>query len=295
MLQPNIQNNNEYVDFVGQLRSYLGAPTPASNTSRTEFRDEFVFNDISDMLKNEGQLITILDVCCGYAPLIPKLSNSLSEHTDNIAYIGIDREAKYIDWAKKNHQYLIEKFNKLEFRTRDATDIEGLELERGYDVILLANCLHEIPPRYYASLLSCLNSLLNSDRGHIFITDMEELPNDDPECNAIVWTHKQVESIAHSGGWKAVAFQPKKTQTTIFGMKLSYLPSPDIPSMNSKIYELLQKKLDNALSLRESLPVSGSVDLVYNFSAMRSWLVATGTIARLAEELRYIVNVPVPS
>jgi hypothetical protein len=154
------------------------------------------------------------------------------------------------------------------------------------DLIVLNNALHEIPPRFFPSMFSVFNRLLNPSRGVVHIIDMESLPEDQPESIAITWKASEVEAFLAAAALPAVVTRHPKL-TMVYQVQVRHqMSGVDESEMLKSLRLSLKTKLSEAVTNRQQL----EADLFSDSVKLRKWIVATGTIARCAEELDIIDN-----
>ena len=94
-----------------------------------------------------------------------------------------------------------------------------------------------------------------------------------------------------AGGWQVTPTSHSKTRANVLSLELGHLEQINADAFQNTIASLLKTKLVAALQCRDQLPPSGSNDLIYDFTVMLEWIVRTGTIARLTEEVEYFRSI----
>ncbi|MEI7833105.1 MAG: class I SAM-dependent methyltransferase [bacterium] len=288
----------DYIEFAKYVREYLGAPSSAIWNNRTELREDLILACIGDIFRKNTtkRPVKILDVCCGHASIVGHILQSFydstlkTSFTENISYLGLDQDEIALGKAREHYQVNEDKFHKLSFVKENVVDLSPRFPDNDkYDIIIIANCIHEISPSYYPKLFTTFNNLLEPESGVLYLIDIEtSLPESAPECQAIVWTRTELTEIINSGGWEAVSTLHPKTKAKVMSFKLEHIKQIDEINLRTTIAKVLEKKLSAAIDNRNKIPSVGSYNLSYNFEAMQKWIVATGTIARIAEEINNI-------
>jgi hypothetical protein len=165
---------------------------------------------------------------------------------------------------------------------RQVCDLEGLVA--GVDIVVMSNSLHEIQPRHFAAVFRTFNGLIHSERGRICVVDMEWLPEDGPESIAITWKGSEVEEFLAAAGFAPIVTTHSKSVSVYRAFAKHLTGTFDESAMNDVIIRQLTHKLDQAVSARRKAeaqlgPNPEGIELV------KEWVVATGTLARVAEEL----------
>jgi len=268
------------LDLGAFLRQYANPPEAVDLELRSSIREDAVVREIARLLMAHTEVqIRVLDACCGVATLPKRVLRSIAGEASRIAYWAVDRDTGCIETVKSQVEDF-RAFASFTLLQRQAWDLSGLD-EHSMDLIVLNNSLHEIPPHLYPSMLGVFNRLLSPERGQICIVDMETLPENSPEAIAITWGGEEVRRFLCAGG-----FAPEVTlhdkQMTVYQAHCRHAPKGiREKDMQHEILALLRQKLSVAIAERQRIQaglLSGSVDY-------RAWLVLTGTIARLAEEL----------
>jgi ubiquinone/menaquinone biosynthesis C-methylase UbiE len=261
------------------LKRYAGPAEVAEIGVRSSLREDAAIRDLSQLLTEfPGDLIRVLDVCCGIGTLAKRISRSVINETGRIAYWAIDRDTGCIETIKAQPGEF-DGFHSFTLMQREAWDLVGLQPD-SMDLIVVSNVLHEIPPHLYSRLFSIFNSHLKPSRGRICIIDMEQLPTDEPECIAINWHGSEVEQFLRAGGLRPeVTVHEKDVQ--VYQVHVNRAAVVDETAINREIKKLLRVKLTTVIARRKLITAA----VQSGANNYREWLVLTGTIARYAEEL----------
>lgn len=231
--------------------------------------------------------VHVFDACCGVGTLASRILQSLGSDAARISYLAVDRDSACIDSIRAAQSMFagFSQFRTLHREVSDLRDIPG----KSADLLVLCHALHEIPPREYPGLFSEFNRLLRPDRGRMLLIDLEELPEGESESIAITWRGSEVrEFLSAAGLIPALSLHQKATD--VFQIKLA-ATSPESFSqdrMHSKIQALLSEALPRLIEARSRI----NAQRVLNRTDYKRWLVLTGTIARIAEELIALASFP---
>jgi ubiquinone/menaquinone biosynthesis C-methylase UbiE len=231
-----------------------------------------------------------LDLACGKGQMIAQLEKNLTGSARaKIVYYGYDRENSYLKIARRKADSLNLRgafFEVGEIRNFANSYPEDAE----FDLITLTNTVHEISPHNLASILYEAVSRL-SDRGSLFIYDMESLPT--PELGAVPWRSHEVAQIIKAllDGLGVKGYEPaigKWTHSTCNGWNLQLIrrhlnvsretikknKAQAISKTQRKIESLLLRKYEECEKALESLTycqsgtdeeASAERNLLYNF------------------------------
>jgi ubiquinone/menaquinone biosynthesis C-methylase UbiE len=260
------------------VRNYATLPEPADLDTRSSIREDAIVREIARLLGETKNPIRVVDACCGLAGLPRRVITSIGNEVGRIEYLAIERDASCVEVVRTfEDDFRI--FGSFKLILRDVCDLEGINAPPA-DLVILNNVLHEIAPRQFAEMFASLNVLLRPDGGHICVIDMESLPDDAPEAIAIPWSGKEVVDVLAAGGFSPTLTTHKKS-VVVYQIHVRRVDKVDAAAMTKKVKFYLQKKLGDAVRLRRkfsALIASGGDDF-------RRWVVATGQVARLAEEL----------
>jgi len=191
----------------------------------------------------------------------------------------VDRDTGCVE-TLKSLRFEFTGFSDFRIMQRQASDLADFE-QGGADLIVLNNALHEISPHLYPELFSNFNCLLQPVRGRICVVDMESLPADSPEAIAINWSAAEVRTFLRAAGFSPEVTLHQK-QTIVYQAHARHVPEGiDEGAIRLVIREMLLGKLNAAINLRRQLDAA----LARGADEFRSWLVITGSIARLSEVL----------
>ncbi len=133
-----------------------------------------------------------LDLASGRGQIIAHLSRNLSDdERKKIHFLGYDVDNANTRDAARISQNL--KLSKASFEIGDLSTFHEHSTTVGpWDFLTLTNTIHEISTSSFSRIIiNCLTRL--SDRGCLFIYDMESLPS--PELGAVLWTAPEIRSI----------------------------------------------------------------------------------------------------
>lgn len=133
-----------------------------------------------------------LDLASGRGQIIAQLERNLSEDERNkIHFQGYDVENAHTRQAARLSENL--KLSNASFEIGElSTFHEHVSTQGPWDFLTLTNTIHEISPSSLSQIfVNCLMRL--SERGCLFIYDMESLPS--PELGAVLWTAPEIRSI----------------------------------------------------------------------------------------------------
>lgn len=289
LAQPNTQalrqidlQNMGLGEFV---KAYASSPPVADLASRSSIREDAIIAELSGLLLATGEeTITIIDACCGMGTLAKQILQSMGDKIARIRYLAVDEQPSSIRTIRSQRGDF-DGFGSFKPIQRHVCDLHDLP-RATVDLIVLNNALHEIPPRYFPAMFSDFNDLLNPTRGLVYVIDMESLPEDQPEAIAITWDAAEVEAFLEAGGLPiAITKHPKATmvyQAQIKHQKEGVKKEKMIDALRKS----LKSKLRKAVTTRQQL----ESDLFSNPLTLQQWVVATGTIARCAEELESLDN-----
>lgn len=133
-----------------------------------------------------------LDLACGKGQIITHLDVNLGDKArKKIRYFGYDIQPDHTRLAEERAEGL--GLKSLNFKHGDLSAFSKLyPADCSFDLITLTNTVHEVAPQSVASLLMDAIERL-SDRGLLFVYDMESLPV--PELGAVTWTRSEVKDL----------------------------------------------------------------------------------------------------
>ena len=170
-------------------------------------------------------------------------------------------------------------FKRFDSFLRQIDDLKGLDLGNIHLVCLL-NVLHEIKPQTFTSIFISLNNVIDPNHGRIHIVDMEKLPPDTPEGDAITWTGKEVEEFLTKGGFVVKLTHHQKT-VPVFQILVNHVASVKLKSMQESIYGFLVRKGKMLSEAHDTNFCDSKED--------KDKLVDTFALARVAREI-YAIN-----
>ncbi|MDQ3674719.1 MAG: class I SAM-dependent methyltransferase [Gemmatimonadota bacterium] len=262
-----------------RLRRYAGMPGAVDETGRTGVREDVVISGIADFLGSHPRdAFRVLDACCGYGNLAVHLANNLGDRANRVAYFGVDLNAQHIHRARRPHPDK-RKLGGAAYRVGEIWDLPG-EWRGTMDLVVLSNTLHELAPHRFPDLFESLNSIIAADVGRICVIDMEELPPGDPEAVAINWKMEEAEAILKAGGFEVSPSKYPKS-VGVLRVQVKQAASIDHRGMLGEIAIHLRKKLGSLARDRAELDGQFYED----DDSLLTWIVLTGSVARLAEEL----------
>jgi len=263
------------------VKNYAGLPDPVDLDSRSSVREDAVVRELARLLAEDAGAVRVIDACCGLASLPRRIISAIGVQVARIEYVAIERDAACVDMMRTFEEDF-KAFGSFRSLLRDVCDLTGVEFPPAH-LVVLNNVLHEIPPRHFPQMFASLNGLLCPDRGRICVIDMESLPLDSPEAIAIPWTASEVVDLL-----KAAGFNPESTthekSVRVYQVHFRRAENIDKSAMRAALQAHISRKLDTAIRARrriEALLGSGS-------DHFREWVVTTGTVARLADELAAI-------
>jgi SAM-dependent methyltransferase len=269
------------VKFGALIRDYISPPDPEDCDDRSSIREDVAIREIGRMIHaKQGGKVRILDACCGLGSLPRRILRSISSGCSLLDYYAIDRDPACVE-AMRTQAELFKGFGSIRILQREVSDLIGF-YSICFDLIILNNSLHEISPSQYPQMFQTFNKLLCKDVGEICIIDMVELPEENPEANAINWTGEEIKRILVAGGLDPqVTVHPKRTD--VYQAHIQYVDRDiDEQCMKAEISGLLRSKIKIAVQKRKAL----GLDLFEaEYDIVRDWLVLTGLISRCAEEL----------
>jgi len=275
--------DRENLALGGFVKSYASRPEAVRlDGSHTSIRESAVATLLSVIPGDRGG-VHLMDVCCGEAALAEGLMRSMDNtKIGQVHYLGVDQERWYIN-RNRSRRASFAHFGGFEVELCEVSGLSGLQHrpEGGFDLAVLCNTLHEIPPRFFPMMFDALNSLLKVPSGLLYLIDMETLPDDSPESIAIMWNQEEVVGMLRAGGLTAASTVHHKS-VDVCSVVIEYSASGvDQEGMKRKIVEILSSKLHRVIEERRGV----ELDLETRNGEYRKWVVLTGTIARCAEEL----------
>jgi hypothetical protein len=274
--------NRELGEFV---RRYAGSPDVADLEMRYSFRDDVTIRELIHLLeKYPSDDIRLVDACCGMGVLAARLKNDMhiGPHTGRIRYIAVDQDSGCVDHVEglAAVRAAYRTFDVIQRRVWDLSDHS-----RGtVDLIVLCNALHEIAPWRYPSMFDAFNILLQPDRGSVCVVDMAELPSKDPEAVAMNWNGTEVKQFLEAGGLTAVVTTHEKS-VPVFQAHIQHTSAGvNQVGMLTVLRTLCLDKQARLVPLMTRFRNK----LAMGENCFREWMVATGTIARITEELQAI-------
>ncbi len=272
--------------FVGR---YAGPPSAADESSRSSFREDTVIREVNSLLDQRGdQVVRVVDACCGYGVLAAHLRRGLGDGAKNVGYRAFDQSMECVKRVRASHE-------RGGFHEFDAKLAEVWEPPAAWgetaDLVVLSNVLHELPASRFPELFAALNRLLVPRKGRICIIDMEELPPNEPEAIAVNWSRTEVEQFLTAGGLNVSATTHTKA-VDVFCVVVNHLPTElKRDAMLSELARLLRAKATVVVEERAAMPEGFHTDA----ERLTKWVVQTGSIARLAEELLAVEKAVVPA
>jgi len=234
-----------------------------------------------------------LDLACGKGQMIAQLDKNLTEGTQaKISYFGYDRENSYLKVARRKTDSL--NLKNAFFEVGEIRNFANSYPEdAGFDFISLTNTVHEISPHNLASIL--YEAVLRlSDKGSLFIYDMESLPTS--ELGAVPWRRHEVAEIVKAllDGLGVQGYEPAIagwTHRTCSGWSLQLIrrhlnisretvkknKAQAILNTRKKIEAILKRKYDECKKALESLTyyqsetgeeAAAEASLLYDFWAL---------------------------
>lgn len=288
---------DDLAQHVGRfVRHYTGPPGVADESDRTAIREDAVIQEVGRLLaERPGGVVRVLDACCGYGTLARHLLTGLgAEAAGRVEYFALDASGSCVNRVRKQTE-VTAAFARFECRLRDAWDCPQ-EWAGSVHMIVLTNALHELPPHRFPELFDGFNRLLVPDHGRVCVVDMEDLPAGEPEAVAINWTRGEAEQFFRAGGFQATVTAHPKSVGVFQALVRQTANRVKVPEMLGELTRLLRAKLKAAVGIRTGLDEGFHSDA----ELLIRWVVLTGTIARLAEELlaveaRIAELKPVPS
>ncbi|MDB5308214.1 MAG: Methyltransferase domain [Gemmataceae bacterium] len=239
-----------------------------------------VIQEVRRLLGDLTGTVRVVEVCCGYGTLARHLANGLGREARRVEYFGLDVDWGCVKRAMKNDAYQAD-FRSYHCQVRDAWDCPG-EWAGTAHLVVLNNALHELPPHRYPELFGGFNRLLVSGVGWVCVVDMESLPAGDPEAVAINWTRAEAERLLAAGGFKAGVSAHPKSRANVFLAQVEHATAEvDVRQMLTETREVLHQKLAAAVRQRQGIDDGFHEDT----EQLMRWVVLTGTIARIAEEV----------
>src|SRR6185437_8035943 len=283
--EPLLQINWQDMALGEFLRNYISTPRSVDFVSRSSIREDVAIAELSGLLlSHKDDTITVLDACCGAGTLATRILKSMGDEVGRVRYFAIDEQPSSIK-AINSQLHDFDRFSSFKPIQRHVCDLH--DLPRGsIDLIVLNNALHESPPRFFPAMFSVFNSLLNPSRGMVQIVDLESLPEDHPESIAITWKAPEVEDFLAAAGLPAIVTRHPKVTMAFQAQVKHNLGGVHESQMLKSLQTSLNLKLSAAVISRRGIDANASSQFVQ----LEEWLVATGTIARCAEELDIIVN-----
>lgn len=260
------------------VKNYAALPDPVDLDSRSSIREDAVVRELARLLAEHDGPVRVIDACCGLASLPRRIISAIGTQVSRIEYVAIERDAACVDMMRTFEEDF-KAFASFKPFLRDVSDLAGVEIPATH-LVVLNNVLHEIPPRYFPQMFVALNGLLCPDRGRVCVIDMESLPSDSPESIAISWTASEVVDILRAGGFNPESTTHEKS-VRVYQVHFRRAEKLDESAMRDVIRTHISRKLNAAIKARrkiEALLASGTDDI-------RNWVVSTGLVARLADEL----------
>lgn len=283
LISPSLAEKLERADreqlAIGKaIANYVAFPSSLGLTERSSIREDSVIQEVGDRLRATSGEIVVIDVCSGLSVVAKRIIEALGTEAKRVCYWGIDRDKDCIDTVSADASTFDElaSFNPV---LRDACDIEVCSANT-VDLIVLNNALHEIPPRLFPKLFANFSRMLKPGTGRICVVDMVDLPAEAPESIAITWTSQEVIDILRAAGFRASATNHQKS-VPVFRIVAEKLPGDlRATDMANQLMVCLRQKLSAAVSQYRAVR-KGKLD----GAGLISWVVAAGTVARIADEI----------
>lgn len=273
--------DHEIIDF---LKIFIGSPLVSDIAERSSFREDVAMNLVKEaILRDTPRRVNVLDACCGLGSWIKLAPSSLGKQALNLVYVGVDNSAESVRLLENVSRTFSSHVASFKCYVRDLLDIDDLP-GRPFDLIFLHNTLHELCPSIIGRMLAIFAKLLQPQRGILSIVDMEKLPPNEPEANAVTWSAAEIQQILSVAGFEAVHSTHQKKVAVYHVYAMSGRNGVDEMAVNRAIRGLLQRKLAKFIHDRQDIPAPprwGSPD-IYN------WLLSCGAIARHAEVIARI-------
>jgi hypothetical protein len=221
-------------------------------------------------------------MCCGEANVARCVMESIGADAGRIHVWAVDGDIGCIE-ALQNSAAEFSKLASFNPVVRMIPDI-GVCANGYAHAIILNNALHEIPPRHFARMFTNFDSLLHRPAGHVYVIDMSELPQDAPECGAILWTGEEVCDVLRAGG---LACHCTVHDKSVPVYRVVIQPSQQIvddSAINRAVLRHLVKKQEAAIDRLRTI----RRDARENHEGVQHWIVAAGAVARLADEVDFL-------
>lgn len=276
-------NQLKDAELIRRIQKYLLPPSSIGKTTRDTLREDLASLLIQDKLKDGN--ISILDVACGVGVILQTLKIKFKDHAYKISYHGIDQNHNYIQQLR--HLELIDETvrfaTKPMFTTTEILNYRPSDNEL-YDIIFVLNFIHEFDPSNIPQLIIKLNSMLQ-EKGTIAIIDMENIPKNEEEIQAICFKCEEIENILKSMGIESIPIRHRK-RVDVFSLKIQkFETNIDEKNCLLTIKNFLEEKLNTAMDEYRGMLIFTSE---WDNNRTYEWICLAGYICRLNESLRNI-------
>jgi hypothetical protein len=260
------------------VMNYFKPPHSDDLGARSSIREDAVIRELVRLLADHKGKIRVIDTCCGFGGLARRILLAMETEVQRIDYVAVDRDSACIDRMILSGDDF-KSFGSFKPLLRDVCDLGGVGLADAH-LVILNNVLHEIPPRIFPQMFVSLNALLCPNDGRICLIDMESLPADFPEANAISWTTSEIVEILIASGFKPEASTHDKS-VRVYQIHCRRIAKINEAAMRAAIRIKLRQKLDVGIKMLQKIEASPALgaDNILNL------FMITVTIARLTVEL----------
>lgn len=264
------------------IRAYAGTPDAIGLEGRSSFREDSVVVELRQLLTANARDVTVIDMCCGEANVAKHIMNSIGSESRRVHILAVDGDSGCIE-ALQNAS---EQFNLLASFTPIVRMIPDVCVcrESKVDIIVLNNALHEVAPRYFAKMFANFNTLLNKQTGQVYVIDMSELPADTPESIAITWTGDEVCGVLRAGDLECERTAHDKSVPVYRIVIQPSRQGVNVEAIDRAVLGCLLQKQEVALERLRAI----RRDKRGRHHGVQQWVVAVGTVARLADEIDFM-------
>lgn len=264
------------------IRGYAGTPVPVALNERTSFREDSVIVEMRALLTAHTRAINVIDMCCGEGNVARCVMESIGTDASRVHIWAVDGNAGCIE-ALQNAASEFRQLASFTPVVRVIPDV-GVCEDAMVDAIILNNALHEIPPRHFGTMFLNFDRLLNKETGRVYIIDMSELPDDAPESIAVTWAGDEVCAFLSAGGLECHSTIHDKS-VSVYRVVVEPCKRPvRSGAIDQAVLRLLMRKQEIAIERLRAI----RREIRETPEGMRQWVVAVGTVARIADEVDHM-------
>ena len=279
-----------HIDLSRHFEKYIGKPgivdlLKAGEKPKLSYRHTSAKDRIARFATvRPNETLRIADLACGHSPIALFLPDD--EHTRRIDYWAVDRSSDCIDGLqnlKENGAF--NHFGNFEPHLADLKVFLESGNHAPFDIMLLNNTLHELPPSWFPEMFEAFTKRLHASNGMLFIVDMQALQSHEPEAIAINWSDGELRQILAAGGLRIPVVVEHSFGVRVVSAEIPVSWVVDKRAMREKILALLCQRLK-----KEMEPYSGRLrKFEDSLEHKKQWLHMTGTVTRLLHEIRKMV------